>query len=63
MDRNYICHECAIERGGKWPDGHVATCHTDKCYYCVKERGLCSVDDWDWPEGSKRPAVLGGGRD
>jgi len=62
-DENYICGECAVERGAIWPPHHAATCHSDLCYYCAREKGLCSIDDWDWPEGSDRPKARGGGRD
>jgi len=58
----YICTECAKRLGGVWPDGHCATCHGGVCPECKEHKGLCSVDDWDWPKGSKRPKH-GAGRD
>ena len=59
----YICMDCAIKLGAKWPKGHVATKHSGRCGQCGECRGLCAIDDWDWPKGSKRPKGYGGGRD
>ena len=47
----YICAECARERGATWPKGHVATMHNDRCDCCGEERALSNVGDWDWPDG------------
>ena len=48
LPHGYICSDCAIERGAKWPKNHVATRHDAVCPYCNKEKGLCSVTDWLW---------------
>ena len=58
----YICSPCAARLGGVWPKGHCATFHTAICPECGKTAGLGSVDDWDWPRGSKCPE-FGAGRD
>lgn len=58
----YICDNCAKIRGAVWPPEHLATAHIGRCPECKKKVGLVSVDDWGWPEGSKRPAI-GAGRD
>ena len=50
----YICRWCAQKRGGKWPSGHAATQHEGECGYCLNRRGLCSIGDWDWPDGVAR---------
>lgn len=30
----WICARCAKVKGGKMPDGHVATFHEDRCDVC-----------------------------
>lgn len=49
-DCYYICAECAEKNGGKWPKGHAATMHTDKCDMCGEEKTLANVGDWNWPD-------------
>lgn len=56
----YICHRCAKRLGGKWPKGHCATMFTSICPECLKERGLCSVGDYNWPKASKPPKESAG---
>ena len=56
----YICAQCARRLGGTWPKGHVATQHPGICPECKREKGLCSVGDYDWPKGSTRPKYSGG---
>lgn len=51
---DYICTECAKEKGGIWPKDHVATFHSDICEYCKKEKGLCNIGDFNWPDGKRR---------
>lgn len=58
----YICSDCAKRLGAVWPEGHCATCHGGVCPECKEHKGLCSVDDWNWPKVSKRPKH-GAGRD
>lgn len=58
----YVCHECASALGGVWPSDHAATHHPGVCPECGKQQSLASVDDWNWPNGSRKPA-LGAGRD
>jgi predicted amidophosphoribosyltransferase len=54
FDQGYwICDTCAKERGGKWPEGHVATLAVKKCGYCdgknhgVKE-AIAPWVDYNW---------------
>jgi hypothetical protein len=51
----YICQDCAMSRRGVWPKGHCATMFEGICPECNETKGLCSVGDWNWPKGSKRP--------
>lgn len=44
----YICSDCAFDRGGRWPEGHCATSHTDICPYCNKQEGLVATTDYLW---------------
>jgi len=49
----YLCSECAEGMGWRWPEGHMATCHTGKCNVCGKEKVLSCWNDWlvqgeDW---------------
>jgi len=62
-EAGYICNDCADKRGGKWPEGHVATFHDGTCGFCGQRAGLCAVDDYDWSSSSRRPRGYGGGRD
>lgn len=58
----FICQGCAIANGALWPEGLCATMHSGVCPECGETKSLASVDDWNWPEGSKRPCH-GAGRD
>lgn len=58
----YICFACSSKLKAVWPKGHCATCHMGVCPECNTRQSLASVDDWDWPKGSKRPKH-GAGRD
>ena len=60
---NYICKDCATEKGAVWPNGHCATVHTALCKVCEKEKGLASVADWNWPKGFPKELSLAAGRD
>lgn len=41
-----ICKECAEKSGGKWPDGHLATCWVGECVVCDQEKECCDTRDW-----------------
>lgn len=43
-----ICKECAEKSGGKWPDGHLATCWVGECVVCDQEKECCDTRDWAW---------------
>ena len=59
----YICGECAKKREAVWPAGHEATWHIGVCDDCGKEKGVCSIDDWDWPKGLHKHFSTAAGRD
>lgn len=51
-----ICHDCAIQLGGQWPAGHLATvsmdigpCSQKGCINAGKEISTCDASDWNWP--------------
>jgi hypothetical protein len=58
----YICAACATRLGAEWPAHNCATQHHGMCGQCYLPSALCSIDDWDWGPGSKKPGP-GAGRD
>lgn len=50
---DYICRECADDCGGVWPEGHAATFHQGECGVCGKEKALCNVGDYNWPDKAR----------
>ena len=50
----FICNECAEAKGGTWPKGLLATWNNGTCLYCGKDVAVCSVGDWNWPDGKAR---------
>lgn len=46
--RQYICHDCATELGGIWPEGHCATISQGTCDYCKKTKATASIGDYNW---------------
>ena len=49
FDIDSICIKCALERGGSWPEGHVATWSNTPCVCCGEEY-TASINDFDWDE-------------
>ena len=45
----YICGSCALENAGKWPKGHVATFHSDKCGWCEEICAVTAPHNWGYP--------------
>lgn len=55
FDKGYwICHACATEKGGIWPDHHVATMAEKVCPYCEgnkqTDRFIAPWVDYNWPD-------------
>lgn len=51
----WICGKCAEARGGKWPEGHVATVVVKRCEYCNDKNrspneAIAPWVDYDWPD-------------
>jgi hypothetical protein len=46
-DIEYICRECAKERGGVWPENHISTWHTHTCENCGEKKSVCHKRNWD----------------
>lgn len=48
----WICDNCAKERGGEWPDEHVATVAKKMCKYCDGKNQtndfISPYVDYDW---------------
>jgi hypothetical protein len=51
----YICTECAKGCGAQWPGRHVATFHDNKCEVCGRERSVCHMHNWYWPDHIEQP--------
>jgi hypothetical protein len=49
-DKDSICHDCAKEKGGFWPEEHLATQWYGTCDYCHRRKECCSIGDWDWTD-------------
>lgn len=58
--QGYICTACADRRKARWPDGLIATFHSGRCPDCGEETTLCSIRDFNWPDGSDKPSVDAG---
>lgn len=50
LPHSFICSKCAKDKGGKWPKGHVATCHEGVCKYCNGKAMLANIGDYNWPD-------------
>jgi hypothetical protein len=47
----WLCSECADAKGGKWPEGHVATVTHGECPYCkTPDVTIIPYVDFDWPD-------------
>ncbi len=52
-DDNYpvwSCGECAERAGGRWPDGHLGTFHSNYCQVCGNKKPVTSPRDWGYPK-------------
>ena len=47
LKQGSICGVCAEERGGVWPEGHIATWSDLPCGYCG-DKWSASIYDFDW---------------
>lgn len=45
----WLCYDCALARGGTWPEGHACTTTRDTCPYCKEEKTVIPYVDFDWP--------------
>jgi rubrerythrin len=59
LKATWICHECAIDSGGKAIDGHVATFHPDDCSICKKYRAVTEPRDYRWPKAFSQSTEVG----
>ena len=49
MKKHYwLCADCAKEKGGTWPDGHVATVMVGECPYCKVTTTIIPWVDFNW---------------
>lgn len=54
----YLCDECAVKLGWRWPEVHCATYHSGICGVCKEKRSLCCYSDWLQGDMKKIPAEL-----
>lgn len=63
----WICDCCAAERGGRWPEGHVATLKAGTCEYCdgkkQTEKFIAPWVDYDWLQDEEATALAQAERD
>lgn len=45
-----ICHRCADDVGGQWPEGHKASFCGGTCHVCQQKKSVCALSDWEWPK-------------
>lgn len=48
----FICHDCAIEKGGV-PPKYPCTVHRDTCPYCKEKKTLWATTDFSYPKLGK----------
>lgn len=46
----WMCGQCAKDKGGVWPEGHVCTMVYDTCKYCDIPGPLAPWVDYNWPK-------------
>jgi len=46
---SWICGQCAIDHGGIWKKGHVATFHDGFCGWCSQIRSVTQPKDYGYP--------------
>lgn len=46
----WLCIDCAKEKGGIFPEGHVCTVMKGECPYCKKDKTIVPWVDFDWPD-------------
>lgn len=54
LQHYWICHECAVSKGGKLPKGWVGTVMCSDCEYCgAKGLTMIPIRDFRWSEVKK----------
>ncbi len=54
MTNEWICIDCAMDKGCEWPKGHLATAHEGRCGECGEIKTVTNIGDWNWPDGKRR---------
>ena len=50
----WICTECAITNGGRFPRDHIATFHVGECGWCKKKASVSQPRDYRFPNHNKQ---------
>lgn len=54
-----ICAKCAIQNGGHWPKGHVASFYLGACGWCGEDTEVTQARDWCYPTYDKKIKLSG----
>ena len=46
----WVCTECALKNGGRFPRDHMATFHMGECGWCKKRASVTEPRDYRWPK-------------
>lgn len=50
MIHDYICRDCAKEKGAVFLLGKACIIHDGVCNYCKKEKALYHLTEWNWSQ-------------
>lgn len=60
----YMCSDCAKDKGGVFPEGHVCTVMRGECPYCkTQDVILIPWVDFNWPMDYDKDKAAKGNRD
>jgi len=63
FEHYWLCHSCATEQGGVWPENHCCTVIHGKCPYCGKEDTIIPYVDFNWPKDKETDKIAKQNRD
>lgn len=63
LEHYFMCNDCAVKKGGIYPEGHVCTMTFGECPYCKRTRTLIPWCDFNWPKDRDRNQEAIYGRD
>lgn len=64
FEHYYMCIDCAKDKGGVFPEGHVCTVTKGECPYCkAQDVVLIPWVDFNWPMDYDKDKIAKGNRD